>query len=1146
MSESMIEANRTPIAVVGVSALFPGSLDSAGFWRDILASRDLIQDVPPSHWLIEDYYDADPKAPDKTYARRGAFLGDIDFDALSWGVPPSIMPATDTSQLLGLIVAQRVLQDALGAQFETASRERTSVILGVTSAQELLASMVGRLQRPVWVKALREAGIPEDEVQAICDNISDHYTPWQESTFPGLLGNVVAGRIANRLDLGGTNCVTDAACASTFSALHMAIGELQLGSSDLVIAGGVDTLNDIFMFMCFSKTPALSATGDCRPFSAKGDGTMLGEGLGMVALKRLADAERDGDRIYAVIKGVGTSSDGRSKSVYAPVAAGQARALKRAYKNAGHSPATVELVEAHGTGTIAGDAAEFNGLRLAFEDDGDRQQWCALGSVKSQIGHTKAAAGAAGLFKAVMALHHKTLPPTLKVEAPNPKLDLSNSPFYLSLHKRPWVRGSEHPRRASVSSFGFGGSNYHLALEEYTQERTARRLDSFDHKLVVLGAQSASALVKDTREAAKSATDKGMLAWLSRSSQAAYDSTAKARLALLAKDGEDLQAKLEASAARIESDPTASFVLPDGTAYGVGDREGEVAFLFSGQGSQYVGMGADVAMAWDAAICAWDEAADQTFDPALPLAEVVFPRPGFEADADAKNHARLTATEWAQPAIGTASLALLGILDQIGVKPTMVGGHSFGEVTALHAAGVLGREDFLKVARKRGELMAEAAALPGAMTVVSKPIDEVRALVERLGEGVTVANHNHPTQVVLSGPTDAIEALEGKLKAEGVRSKRLSVATAFHSPVVAGSCKPFGAFLETVNFSAPELPVFANCKAAPYEEAASAIRETLSGAIAQPVRFVEMVEAMYAAGARTFVEVGPQAVLTGLTGRILGKQSHAAIALDRKGKSGADMLFMALAKLAAAGVPMDLGALWSEYREVVDPATVKRPKLAVPINGSNYGKPYPPKNGAAGLPKPNPKRTVTNAPSVPALPKVDASLAHAGGQPLPTSSAPLALASAPVHTPRPFAEPSAMPNPTHPYPANPSPATPEPAAFSAAGPSPVSLPASAHAGWIAAFQETQRQTAEAHASFQQAMASSHAAFLQTAESSFQGLAAMVSGQPVIAAQPGLAPNLAPVFAPAQPQFAAAPVSPVFAPPIASAAPIAVPSPRPAP
>lgn len=456
---------RTPaIAVVGVSAIFPGSLDAHGFWRDILAGTDLITDVPSSHWLVEDYYDPDPSAPDKTYAKRGAFLKNVPFDPLEWGVPPSIVPATDTTQLLALIVAKRVLEDAAQGQFESMDRERISVILGVTSAQELLASMVSRIQRPVWANALRDLGYPEDEVKRACDRISNSYVPWQESSFPGLLGNVVAGRIANRLDLGGTNCVTDAACASSLSAMSMAINELALGQSDLVIAGGCDTMNDAFMYMCFSKTPALSRSGDCRPFSDKADGTLLGEGIAMVALKRLDDAERDGDRVYAVIRGIGSSSDGRSKSVYAPVPEGQAKALRRTYAAAGYGAETVELMEAHGTGTKAGDAAEFEGLRAMFDESGRQdRQWCALGSVKSQIGHTKAAAGAAGLFKAIMALHHKVLPPTIKVDKPNPKLEIEKTAFYLNTEARPWIRPAGHPRRASVSSFGFGGSNFHVA-----------------------------------------------------------------------------------------------------------------------------------------------------------------------------------------------------------------------------------------------------------------------------------------------------------------------------------------------------------------------------------------------------------------------------------------------------------------------------------------------------------------------------------------------------------------------------------------------------------------------------------------------------------------------------------------------------------
>ena len=383
---SLFGTTRPPIAVVGVSALFPGSTDATGYWRDILAGTDRMTPVPPTHWLVDDYFDADPAAVDKTYGRRGGFLDPVDLDPIAFGVPPTVVPATDTAQLLALIVAQQVLDDAVRGQFDELDRSRVSVILGVTSGQELLGAMASRMNRPMWLQGMRRAGVPEDVAQAACQQIANLHPAWVESTFPGLLGNVVAGRIANRLDLGGTNCVTDAACASSFSAISMGVNELLLGDSDLVISGGVDTMNDILMYMCFSKTPALSRTEDIRPFSDRADGTMLGEGIGMVALKRLADAERDGNRIYCVINGVGASSDGRAKSVYAPVPAGQARAIEAAYAKAGYGADTVELVEAHGTGTVAGDAAEFAGLQMVF-DRADRtdRQWCALGTVKSQI-----------------------------------------------------------------------------------------------------------------------------------------------------------------------------------------------------------------------------------------------------------------------------------------------------------------------------------------------------------------------------------------------------------------------------------------------------------------------------------------------------------------------------------------------------------------------------------------------------------------------------------------------------------------------------------------------------------------------------------------------------------------------------------------
>ncbi|WP_439625349.1 beta-ketoacyl synthase N-terminal-like domain-containing protein, partial [Gemmata sp.] len=375
---------KSPLAIVGVGCLFPKAAGPGYFWANIKHGVDCIGEVPATHWNPTDYFDADPKAPDMTYARRGGFLDVVDFNPLEFGIAPRDIEATDTTQLLGLVAAKQALTDAgvvlTGGQHapgtngdahaprpaNAVDRTRVSVILGVTGTLELVIPLGARLGHPKWKQAMRDAGIPADRIEDAAGRIAEAYVPWQENSFPGLLGNVVAGRIANRLDLQGTNCVVDAACASSLSAVHLAAMELQTGRADVVVTGGCDTFNDIFMYMCFSKTPALSASGNARPFDANGDGTILGEGLGVVVLKRLADAEAAGDTIYAVIKGIGSSSDGKGNAIYAPSAEGQRRCLRNAYADAGVTPDTIELVEAHGTGTRVGDATEASALTEVY------------------------------------------------------------------------------------------------------------------------------------------------------------------------------------------------------------------------------------------------------------------------------------------------------------------------------------------------------------------------------------------------------------------------------------------------------------------------------------------------------------------------------------------------------------------------------------------------------------------------------------------------------------------------------------------------------------------------------------------------------------------------------------------------------------
>ena len=541
----------------------------------------------------------------------------------------------------------------------------------------------------------------------------------------------------------------------------MGISELQLGHSDLVITGGADTFNDISMFVCFSKTPALSPTGDCRPFSAKGDGTVLGEGMAMFALKRLEDAERDGNHIYAVIKSVGSSSDGRSKSIYAPLSEGQAKALRRAYDQAGYGPETVELVEAHGTGTVAGDAAEFGGLTQVFAPaakDGQKQ-WCAIGSVKSQIGHCKAAAGSGSLFKATLALHNKILPPTLKVEQPNPKLNIGETPFYINTEARPWVRGADHPRRASMSSFGFGGTNFHVALEEYTgpAPKPARWWNAAS-ELVLLSGADAAGLAKQCRELAGKQLP---VSHVALESQLGFDASKSHRLAVVAESAADLSQKLKKAADQIAGGTKpGNLLIAPGVYFSTDAKPGKMAFLFPGQGSQYLGMTADVAMNFEEALHAWDQGPE--------FAKVAFPPPSFSSEEREAKFRTLTQTENAQPAIGAASAALLAVLTKLGLKPDATGGHSFGEITALYASGGVSLKAMLEIARERGELMAQASSVPAGMLSVRKDAATVELLLKEWGLAVVVANHNSPQQTVVSGAADAIEEADRRFTAAGL------------------------------------------------------------------------------------------------------------------------------------------------------------------------------------------------------------------------------------------------------------------------------------------------------------------------------------------------------------------------------------------
>jgi acyl transferase domain-containing protein/NAD(P)H-dependent flavin oxidoreductase YrpB (nitropropane dioxygenase family)/NAD(P)-dependent dehydrogenase (short-subunit alcohol dehydrogenase family)/acyl carrier protein len=900
------------IAIVGMSAIVPGAGDLRTLWSNMLNKVDSISEVPPDRWDWRQYYDPDPATRDKIYSRWGGFIDDIPFDPLTFGMPPNSLRSIEPFQLITLVAVRDALRDA-GYLDRPFPRERTSVVLGAGGGGgDLSGGYVFRSSLPAFFGF--------DESAQLLNHLDDTLPQWTEDTFPGLLMNVAAGRVANRFDLGGMNYTIDAACASSLAAVYQAVTDLEMHRSDVAIVGGIDTLQSPFIYLCFAKTHALSPSGRCHTFDAEADGIAISEGFAILILKRLDDAERDGDRIYAVIRGVGSSSDGRDRGLTAPRPEGQVRALRRAYAHAGFSPATVELIEAHGTGTVAGDKAEVESLTAFFSAEGARHQSTAIGSIKSMIGHTKATAGVAGLVKTALALHHRVLPPTLGVTRPNPRANFPESPFYINSESRPWLQGpGEHPRRAGVSAFGFGGTNFHAVLEEYTgnflddQEAV---LDPWPCEVLIWRRKSR----RDILDSVATLLEKLEQGARPRLADLAYTLALEngapepgtRTLAVVAESIDDLQAKLH-NAVELLSNDVARQHSPHGIHFAEEPLQsaGDIAFLFPGQGSQTVNMTRDLAILFPLMRSCFEQAdrvlADQLEQ---PLSRYVFPPPAFTPDEQRQQQAALTSTDIAQPALAATEMALVGVLRALGLEPQMVAGHSFGEFVALWTAGSLSDDDLLRVSEARGRFMKEGASGDaGTMAAVEADVATLQSLLS--GIDVTFANLNAPQQTVISGATESIERAISRCDENGVRARRLPVACAFHSPLVAPAQQRLAKLLSEIQIQPPRVPVFSNSTAATYPDDATEIAEILSDHLVRPVDFVREITAMYESGARIFVEVGPRTVLTGLVSRILGDQFHLCVPLDQPGRPGLVQLLHGLAALIAEGVPLRVERLFS-------------------------------------------------------------------------------------------------------------------------------------------------------------------------------------------------------------------------------------------
>ncbi|MEU1689470.1 SDR family NAD(P)-dependent oxidoreductase, partial [Micromonospora sp. NPDC005707] len=860
-----------PIAIVGMACRYPGDARTPeDLWRLVLDGADATSDFPVNRgWDLEALYHPSPDEPGRTYARRGGFLHDADaFDAQFFGISPREALATDPQQRILLETAWEALERA-GIDPTTLKTTPTGVFTGVIS-QEYAP----------------RAGQRHHEVEGFL--------------LAGNTTSVASGRLAYTLGLEGPAITIDTGCSSSLVATHLAVQALRNGECTLALAGGVTVMASPSIFVEFSRQRGLSPDGRCRSFADGADGTGWGEGSGLLVLERLSDARRNGHQVLAVIRGSAVNQDGASNGLTAPNGPSQQRVIQQALANAGLTPTDIDAVEAHGTGTALGDPIEAQALLSTYGQNRDEPLW--LGSIKSNIGHTQAAAGVAGIIKMVQAIRHGTLPKTLHVDTPSSHVDWDTGDVALLTENTAWP-DHDRPRRAGVSSFGISGTNAHLIIEQAppTAAPPAATPEPPVAQVALpwlLSAKTPAALrAQAAQMVAHVEEEPGCAPAGVGYALATTRATFEHRAAVLA--GGDVLPGLRALAAG-EPHPT---VVRD-TAVPVGP----VAFLLTGQGAQYPGMGAELAERFGVFAAALDEVC-AAVDPHLehPLREVMS---GRHTDL-------LGQTRYTQPALFAFETAMFRLLGSFGIAPDHLIGHSIGELTAAHLAGVLTLADAAALITTRAALMN--AMPPGAMLSVAATLDEVAPLLAG-HPGVGLAAHNSPGSLVLAGDPVEIDALAAALREQGHDGRRLHVAHAFHSAHTDGILDEFRQAAAAVTFHPARIPIVSNLTGALATDEELADPDYWARHIRHAVRYADGTRRLHELGVTHFVELGPDGTLTTLTHETLPGHARAT-ATQRRGQQPTDTLLAALAALHAGGLPVD----WSPLHPVPAPAPVPLP-----------------------------------------------------------------------------------------------------------------------------------------------------------------------------------------------------------------------------
>ncbi|WP_424244195.1 malonyl CoA-acyl carrier protein transacylase [Elusimicrobium posterum] len=963
----MANKNLEPIAIIGIGAVMPEALNKDIFWQNILSGKNCITEVPTdTHWDPALFYDPDHSAPDKTYSKIGGFIRGFQFNSLKYRIPPQVAKQMDTVQGLAVECSAMALADA-GYDTKEFDRTRTAVIIGNAMGgmkQELSNT---RTNAPLFKEIIKKTktfgSLSPAQAEALIDEVqqgvNDSFLPITEDTMPGELSNVIAGRVANVLNVNGTNFTCDAACATSLAAIDQAVNGLRMGNYDMVLCGGVDQMMSPSAFIKFSKIGALSAEGSF-PFDSRANGFVMAEGAGIVVLKRLSDAMRDGDNIYAVVRAVGASSDGKGKGITAPNPKGQKLAVEKAFEQLDYTPGDVGMIEAHGTGTKVGDATEVTALNEVYSKHA-KPGSIGLGSVKSQIGHAKAAAGIASLIKMAMALKHKVMPPTINIVTPNPIVDWTTSPFKLITQPQEW--GGEKIRRANVSSFGFGGTNFHVALEEFhpglktktvetnlnnntntttcacSQNGAAKEnvMDS-QYNLMVPGEKLEGDMLSFSGDSKQELFNNLNLAvkesekdahFISRNAFKNHTAPHKQFAVVinvenLAKFKEKVEFFLKIAATMdVWTQDSLHLKMKGIYPFRPSKNSPKVCFMFPGQGSQYVDMMKDLASKYKVVKDTFDEA-DRILKDLIntTLTEVIWSKEGETKEDYAKREEAIKQTQMTQPAVMTADVAMMRLLSSYGIKPEVVMGHSLGEYAAAVAAGIFDFENGLKSVTNRAKSMQNIKVEdPGMMISVSAPVERVAPELKKINGYIDIANKNCPTQTVIAGDTKAgTEALQ-MFTDMGIQSVRVPVSHAFHSKIIEPAEAPYREFLNTLTVSAPKLPITSNVTADFFPNDPEKIKDLLVQQLVSSVQWIDQLRRTYDSGVRLFVECGPKRVLSAFaTNTLDDKKDIKVMASNHPKKGGISEFNDLLANLTASGIALDWSGTSLDNGDVLNPA----------------------------------------------------------------------------------------------------------------------------------------------------------------------------------------------------------------------------------